>query len=302
MNQAINLKMDTGLVHRSENTTRFYRDIHQYPTLSKEEEEKWFKQLRDGTEKEKAEAKEYLIKCNQRLVIAVAKKWANADNLTDYINEANFGLIKAIEKFDVTRGNKFCTYAIWHILLAINNYNNQVVPMVRPTNFSQTSYIISKATNELTQRLERTPTTDEIRDFINKKYNKNITENSDLLSVQYTAIDEPTNDSNESSKAAYGEVAHYNRQSASINEYEVIANDEYNKKLVNTLLKVLTPREEKIIKMKFGLTEFNGIKREYQLCEIAEELGLSFERVRQLEISAVEQLKKENGERIHHLL
>lgn len=299
MKRAINLATDTGIVHRNENTTRYYKDIHDYPTLTREEEIKWFHQYRTGTEKEREEAKEFLIMCNQRLVISIAKKWANFDNLTDYINEANFGLIRAIEKFDETKGNKFSSYAVWHILLSINNYNNYTVPMIRPTNLSQTFHVISKATNDLTQKYERTPSTEEVKDYINKKYNKSIKEKNDLLSVQYTAIDDGVNDDSDS---VYGEIINYNRQSANTNDFEEKANNEYNKKLINTLLKALTKREQQIIKMKYGLIEFNGIKREFELCEIADELNLSTERVRQLEIQAIEKLKKEYGERIHQLL
>lgn len=299
MKRAINLATDTGIVHRNENTTRYYKDIHDYPTLTREEEIKWFHQYRTGTEKEREEAKEFLIMCNQRLVISIAKKWANFDNLTDYINEANFGLIRAIEKFDETKGNKFSSYAVWHILLSINNYNNYTVPMIRPTNLSQTFHVISKATNDLTQKYERAPSTEEVKDYINKKYNKSIKEKNDLLSVQYTAIDDGVNDDSDS---VYGEIINYNRQSANTNEFEEKTNNEYNKKLINTLLKALTKREQQIIKMKYGLIEFNGIKREFELCEIADELNLSTERVRQLEIQAIQKLKKEYGERIHQLL
>ena len=98
MGFVINLKADTGLVDRSENTTRFYKDIKRFQPFTREEEVKWFTILKEGTPSERKHAREYIINCNQRLVIAAAKNYANTNNLTDYINEANFGLIKAVDK------------------------------------------------------------------------------------------------------------------------------------------------------------------------------------------------------------
>ena len=80
------------------------------------------------------------------------------------------------------------------------------------------------------------------------------------------------------------------------------SNDDYNKKLVDNLLKVLNPREQKLIKMRFGLIEINGIKREFELIEVAEELNLTTERVRQLETEIIKKLRKEYGDRINDLL
>jgi RNA polymerase primary sigma factor len=136
MSLVINLKAETGLVDRSENTTRFYEDIKKFPTLTKEDEDKWFDVLKNGSPEEKSFARDYIWLCNQRLVIAAAKKWATTDTLTDYINEANIGLAEAIDKFELDKGTKFCTYAMWFIKRAINNYNNDVAPMVRKTNLS----------------------------------------------------------------------------------------------------------------------------------------------------------------------
>ena len=302
MSLVINLKADTGLVDRSENTTRFYEDIKKYPTLTKEDEEKWFGVLANGTEKEKEFAREYIWLCNQRMVIASAKKWANTDNLTDYINEANIGLAEAIDKFDISKGTKFCTYAMWFIKRAINNYNNDVAPMVRRTNLSKTFHVISKVTNEFIQENERVPTADELREHINKKYKKkDIKDKNDLLDIHIARMDDVGGDSDESN-ANFTDLMDYNRISSSVNEYEVQSNDDYNKKLVDNLLKVLNPREQKLIKMRFGLMEINGIKREFELIEVAEELNLTTERVRQLETEIIKKLRKEYGDRINDLL
>jgi RNA polymerase primary sigma factor len=161
MSLAINLKAETGLlVDRSENTTRFYEDVKKYPILTKEEEEKWFGVLASGTDKEKEFAREYIWLCNQRMVIAAAKKWAKTDTLMDYVNEANFGLMEAIEKFDTSFDVKFASYAMWFIKRAINKYICGDLQVVKRPNYSKTFHVISKATNDFLQENERIPSPD----------------------------------------------------------------------------------------------------------------------------------------------
>ena len=298
----INLKSDTNIVDRSENTVRFYDDIKKYPILTKEEEEKWFRILSDGTDEEKEKAREYIWLCNQRLAISAAKKWANTDNLTDYINEANIGLAEAIDKFDVTKGTKFCTYAMWFIKRAINNYNNDISPIVRKTNLSKTFHVVSRVTNEFIQNNERNPTSDELKEQINKKYKaKDIKDKNDLLDIHIARMDDVGGDADDSN-ANFTDLMDYNRISSSVNEYEAVSNDEYNKNLIDNLLKILAPREQKLIKMRFGLIEVNGIKREFELSEVAEELSLTTERVRQLETEVLKKLRKAYGNMISDLI
>lgn len=302
MSLVINLKAETGLVDRSENTTRFYEDIKKFPTLTKEDEDKWFDVLKNGSPEEKSFARDYIWLCNQRLVIAAAKKWATTDTLTDYINEANIGLAEAIDKFELDKGTKFCTYAMWFIKRAINNYNNDVAPMVRKTNLSKTFHVVSKVTNDFIQKYERFPTADELKESINKKYKKkDIKDKNDLLDVHIARMDDVGGDSDDTN-ANFSDLMDYNRISSSVNEYEITSTNDYNKKLIDSLLSILTPREQKLIKMRFGLIEINGIKREFELIEVAEELGITPERVRQLETSILLKLRKEYGNRINDLL
>ncbi len=301
MSLAINLKTDTGILERTENVTRYFDDVKRYPILTKEEEIKWFKLLRDGTESEKKKARDYIWLCNQRLVIASAKKWATAENLSDYINEANIGLADAIDRFDVSKDVKFCTYAVWFIKRAINRYNNEIAPMVHKTNHSKTYHVISKATNEFVQDNERNPTTEELKELINKNYNKNLKDKNDLLDVQISRMDELAA-KKDSRETVSDVILDYNRISSSTNKYNEEENDEYNKSLVNSLLRCLKPREQKLIKMRFGMTKYNGMKRELEVSEIANELSLTTERVRQMEDTIIKKLKKAYGDNISKLL
>ena len=289
MSIVINLKADTGLVDRTENTERFYEDIRRYPTLTREEEIKWFNLLHNGTPKQKEEARDYIIKCNLRLVIAVAKKWAKTDTLMDYTNEAAIGLMEAINSFDETKGVKFCSFAIWYLKRAINHYNTEHVPIVKRTNLSKTHHVIAKAINDFFQQNERAPSTDELLDVINKKYKKNVKDKNDLLEIQMTRIDA---EAKEEEEYALSGITDFNEAYASVNKYEKQATDMFNKRLVSALLSNLTEREKLLIELRFGLCDDNGLKREHELSEIADRLGITKERARQIEIEALQKMTK----------
>lgn len=301
MGVIVNLKADTGLVDRSENTVRFYKDVATYPTLTREEEIKWFNKLKHGNSEEKEIARNFIWLCNQRLAIAVAKKWSTTDTLMDYTNEANFGLNEAIDSFNVDKGVKFCSYAMWYIKRAINRYNNNSLYIVKKTNYSKTFHVIAKATNDFLQENERMPTLEELKNIVNTKYNKDVKDEKDLLDLRVSYVDESNGDDYENPN--YGDMADYNRASASYNDYVSKSENDFNKELITSLLNKLSPRKQIIIKMRFGLyEEDNGIKREYELNEIAEKLNLTSERIRQLENEAMKELKMEYKQKIGKLI
>jgi RNA polymerase primary sigma factor len=191
---------------------------------------------------------------------------------------------------------------MWFIKRAINNYNNDISPIVRKTNLSKTFHVVSRVTNEFIQNNERNPTSDELKEQINKKYKaKDIKDKNDLLDIHIARMDDVGGDADDSN-ANFTDLMDYNRISSSVNEYEVVSSDEYNKNLIDNLLKILAPREQKLIKMRFGLIEINGIKREFELSEVAEELSLTTERVRQLETEVLKKLRKAYGNMISDLI
>ena len=292
MSLVINLKADTGLVDRSENTTRFLKDVKDFPTLTREEEIEWFTKYKHGTKEEKEIARDYIMLCNQRMIIAAAKKWAKTDTLMDYVNEANFGLLEAMDRFDTTHNVKFASYAMWFIKRAINKYICGDLQVVKRPNYSKTFHVLSKATNDFLQKNERTPSPDELFDIVTVKYGKDIKDKNDILDLKVSYVDESANDEDESPN--YGDVTAYNRASASYNEYEEKEEEEFNKKVVSSLLSKLSPRKQQIIKMRFGMYEGdNGLRREYEREEIGQIIGLTSERVRQLELEAMDEMKAE---------
>lgn len=314
MGFVINLKAETGLVDRSENTTRYYKDIKDYKSFTKEEEIEWFTKLKEAREKklklEKSNNKQdyskacreydsiknHIILCNQRLVIAAAKNYSTTDTLTDYINEVNFGLIEAIDKYDVTKGVKFASYAMWYIIRAINVYRYGDAELVKKSNLYKTFHVISKAKNKFIQEFEREPTTDELLEIVNNVYGKDIRDKNDLLDINYSSID--TDSSDDEDNYTGGDVVAYNKKSAAINGCETAISSDFNSALISSLLDVLPPREKQIIQMRFGLYGDNGLRREYELNEIGDAIGLTSERVRQLELKAMKTLKEEYKNRI----
>lgn len=293
----VNIGVNNSKLTRTENTSRYFKEISKYPTMSREDEIEWFKKLHNGTEEEKKVAREYIINCNQRLVVSVAKQWANAENLTDYVNEVNIGLMNAIERFDENRGVRFCTYAMWFMLRAVNDYNNETAPLVRKPNQSKTFHVIAKARNKFSQINEREPSEDELLDLINSDFNKNVNDKFSLIDIQSISIDDTVFCEDE--EYSFNESAKFNEKTSSINEYEVKSSDEYNAKLIESLLKCLTDREQKIIKLRFGLDEINGIKRCFDNKEIASEIGISSERVRQLANEGLSKIRKEYKKRLY---
>lgn len=298
MGLIINLKADTNLVDRSLNTNRFYKDLRDYKAMTAEEEIKWFDKMKNGkTKEEREKAKEYIIKCNQGLVVAAAKHWATTETLMDYTNEANIGLIKAIEAFDHTRGVKFASFAMWYIKRSMNECSAQE-QIVKRTNYSKTFHVISKATNKFVQKNERMPTSDELMEIVNSDYNKSIKDKNDLLNVQMSRIDYESDDDNE---YVYGDITDFNKASASYNEYEIEEKNSFNKEFISKLFKVLTPREQEIIKMRFGISD-NGLISEYKISEIAERFNITKERVRQIEKDALKKMKSEYLKTVNKLL
>ena len=284
----VNLKSPTSdYFERTETLTRFYEDIRKYDVMTDDKEVEMFKLFKNGNKKEQEYARNYIISCNQRFVVAMAKRYATNENILDLINEGNIGLMEAMNDFDITKGYKFTTWAVWYIRRAINQYCINYGNLVKKTNVSKTYHVISQATNKFIQREYRQPTLEELLEIINKEHKADVKSIEDIIETKITSIDEGFNSSTDGEET-YCDMSLYNSYSSSFNDYERISNEDFNNKLISNMLDKLPEREKTIIKMVFGI----GYYREYELQEIAEELGLTTERVRQIKNSVINDMKQ----------
>lgn len=284
----VNLKNTTAdYFERTDTLIRYYDDIRRYQLLSLEEEIELFTLLKNGNEDEKKYARSKIIVSNQRFVVAIAKKFGTNDNILDLISEGNIGLMEAIDKFDLTKGVKFSTFAVWYIRRAINMYNINHGALVTKSNISKTYHVISQATNKFIQREYRQPTLDELKEILVNEYKVDIKDVIDVLETRIISIDNEPDDSDDNTNME--DVVIYRSNSANNNIYEKNIDNDFNKELITSMLNQLSSREQEIIKLIFGI----GYDREYELQEVAEKVGLTTERVRQLKFSIIDKLKKE---------
>lgn len=278
----------TNLLHRSDTLQRYYEDVRKFNLCTREEEVKLFNKVKFGSKCESDKAKEQLINKNQRIVIAIAKRYANNDNILDLINEGNIGLMESIDKFDISRDVCFSSFAVWFIRRQIRLYAITTSSCIKKSNLQKTYHMVSKVTNKFAQRECRYPTVEEIQDEIGKEYDVDIKDNRDLLDARVTYIDEGLNGESED-ETNLGDMFEFNRQTSSLNNYETDNEKEFVKEIIKSSMNRLTPREKEIITLSFGI---DGNK-EYNHHEIAEKLDLTSERIRQIKKAAMEKMRHE---------
>ena len=223
-------------------------------------------------------------------MISIARVYASNNNILDIINEGNIGLIEAVDTFDVTLGNRFQTHAVYLIRQKINLFRQNDDLIIRKNNESKTYHIISNMTNKFIQKYDREPTSEELKDFINEFYpNAKIKDSADVLTVKVASIDEPVD--SEDGDANIGNISAYNTYSASHNDYEDKMEIEKMSALVNTLMRNLSERDKTIIKMYFGIGQ--KYNTSCPVSEIADKVGLTKERVRQLIDKITEDMRNE---------
>ena len=255
----------------------YLKEIGRVELLNHEEEIDLAKRILEGDE----EAKKRLAAANLRLVVSIAKRYVGRGMLfLDLIQEGNMGLIKAVEKFDYKKGFKFSTYATWWIRQAITRAIADQARTIRiPVHMVETINKLTRIQRQLIQELGREPTAEEISDKMEGMTPEKVRE-IQKISLEPVSLETPIGEEDDSHLGDFIE----DEGAMSPDDY---AANELLKDELNEVLLELTDREEKVLRLRFGLDD----GRTRTLEEVGKEFSVTRERIRQIEAKALRKLK-----------
>ena len=269
-----------SVVNSDDSVKIYLQQIGKIPLLSSEEEHEVARKIKDENCNL---SRKILINANLRLVVSIAKKYIGRGlSFLDLIQEGNMGLIRATEKFDYTKGYKFSTYATWWIQQSITRAIADKARIIRlPIHLIDSLTKIKKETIDLTTKLGRVPTKQEVADSLGLSLKKM---NSIIKSAQSTiSIDTPTNQKDDANK-----IIDYIVDESTMSPDSRVS-DENLLEDTRHILDQLSPKERDILILRYGLDN-DGNKKTLE--EIGSIYNVSIERIRQIENRAISKLKK----------
>ena len=254
----------------------YLKDIGKVPLLSMEEELELAKRMKEGDE----EAKKRLSEANLRLVVSIAKRYVGRGMLfLDLIQEGNMGLMKAVEKFDCTKGFRFSTYATWWIRQAVTRAIADQARTIRiPVHMVETINKLIRANRMLVQKLGRVPTVSELSEELQMSEDK-------VREIQRIAMDPVSLETpiGEEDDSHLGDFIEDDKAAAP----QDVATFTILKEQLMAILDTLTPREEMVLRLRYGLDD--GHPRTLE--EVGKEFHVTRERIRQIEAKALRKLR-----------
>ena len=254
----------------------YLKDIGKIPLLTPARELELARLAAAGDKK----AKDELIRANLRLVVSIAKKHINKGMfLLDLIQEGNLGLMKAVEKFDYSKGYKFSTYATWWIRQAISRAIADQARTIRiPVHMVETIHKVSRTTRQLLQELGREPTIEEIAERMETTPEK--IREIQKIAQDPVSLETPVGEEEDSHLGDFVE----DNESQTPSEK---ASDSMLREQLQNVLETLSPREAEVIRLRYGL--YNG--RPLTLEEVGQRFNITRERIRQIEAKALRKLR-----------
>lgn len=255
----------------------YLKDIGKVALLSADEEMELAKRMAEGDE----EAKRRLSEANLRLVVSIAKRYVGRGLLfLDLIQEGNFGLMKAVEKFDYKKGFKFSTYSTWWIKQSITRAIADQARTIRiPVHMVETINKLTRVTRQLTQKLGRDPSVEEIAAEMNITEDK--VREIMKISQDTVSLDTPVGEEEDSNLGTF--IQDENAVSPQESATQVMLKEQ-----LLEVLSSLTPREQKVIMLRYGIED--GHSRTLE--DVGKEFNVTRERIRQIEAKALKKLRQ----------
>jgi len=276
----------------SDDSVRLYlREIGKIPLLNAEEELALAQKVVAGDKK----AKDKMAEANMRLVVSIAKRYSGRGlDFLDLIQEGNTGLLRAVEKFDPDKGFKFSTYATWWIRQAITRAIADQARTIRiPVHMVETINKLLRTQRRMTQELNREPTIEELAKELEMEPDK--VEYVIKIKQDITSLDAGVGRDGEEEDSTLAEFI----EDEDTETPEQSATSQLLKEQVQAVLSTLSEREQKIVKMRFGLE--NG--KSHTLEEVGQEFAVTRERIRQIEAKALAKLRKhKDAKKLHEYL
>ncbi len=258
----------------------YLKDIGKVPLLTSDEEIELAKRMLNGDEYAKAK----LSEANLRLVVSIAKRYAGRTSMQflDLIQEGNIGLLKAVEKFDPTKGFRFSTYATWWIRQSITRAMADQARTIRiPVHMVETIHKLTRVKRQLLQELGRDPTQEEIAKAMDVSEEK--VAEIQKIAQEPISIDTPVGEEEDSKMADFIE-------DDSVKSPVEVATQNLLREQLLGVIETLTPREQKVIRLRYGLDDSHPRTLE----EVGKEFNVTRERIRQIEAKALKKLRNPN--------